>query len=210
MVNGMLSKNGVPATAADHPRSSRASACAPGAGTPRTGEARQLLRAWRHWRGQELVPSRASMNLGDITPLLANLVVLEVRAPDDVVFRLAGTALCRALGRELRGTDYLRGMPEAARTRRIARLQHLVNQPCGALVYSLRHAATGMPFRTEGLSLPIRPAAAGAPMQVVGVVARLPGEPEPYAVAEREIGRLQDDYRFFDIGAGVPAGDAIK
>lgn len=165
-----------------------------------------LVRAWEAWRGAALLPSRADMRLEDISGLLSNIALLEVYGPDEVIIRLAGTRICEVFGRELKGTNYLDFVAPEGRRLRAQRLQWQVTQPCGALVHSTHRARSGMSFRSEQVGLPIRPVVAGAPMQIIGVAAALPGQPRPTHMPEDELGRLAETFRFLDIGAGVPNG----
>jgi hypothetical protein len=163
-----------------------------------------LLRAWDGWRGTRLLPSRADMTLSDIAPQLPFVVLLELRGPDDAHIRLAGTALCAALGQELKGQNWLALTPPEARAMRAARLQHLVGQPCAAVLQGTNRARSGMEFRIEQLALPVRPVRPTAPMQILAVISLLPGQPRPSHVAGAQIGQLPDQFRFLDIGAGLP------
>jgi hypothetical protein len=171
----------------------------------RTSAALTLLSAWDRWRGARVLPTRRDMNLADITALLPTVVVLEVRSPQETTIRLAGTLLCTALGRELRGLNWIELTAPEARPRRAARLQAIVAQPCGALMSGRIAARSGMSFEIEQLALPVRPDEPAAPMQILGVVSLLPGQMRPAHVADSELGRLPEQLQYLDIGAGVPA-----
>lgn len=170
-----------------------------------TAAALELLRAWDRWRGTQLLPSRADMRMEEIVKLLPNVVLLEVRGPRDIVYRLVGTEISAAIGIELTGRSFLEAAPPEARALRAARINHVVSRPCAAVMHGTQLAVSGLAFAVESIVLPVRPAEAGAPMQALGLVALLPGATPPSQVSEAEAGRLAETYRFVDIGAGVPA-----
>ena len=71
-----------------------------------TRECRAFANAWQNWRGDNLVPRRASVRIEDISKLLHLVSIVEVISPEIATFRLAGTALCQAMGIELTGLNY--------------------------------------------------------------------------------------------------------
>lgn len=170
-----------------------------------TPAALALLTAWDRWRAARLLPARADMRLADIAALLPNVILVEVPAPDQAIIRLAGTLICAVVGQELKGTNLLDWTPPEARALRIARLQHIVRQPCAGLGLGHAQALSGLDFMMETLNLPVLPDQPGAAMQILTVVTRVPGEPRPSHVAATQIGRLPERFRFVDIGAGLPA-----
>lgn len=61
----------------------------------------ELFRYWNTLRGSRPAPRRAEVEPADIRRLLADTFILDARSG---VFRLAGTRICAAYGRELKGT----------------------------------------------------------------------------------------------------------
>ncbi len=166
-----------------------------------------LLRAWDKWRGTALLPTRADMFLEDISAILGNVTLLELRGPDEAVVRLAGTRICEVFGQELKGRNYLDLVPPEARGLRARRLQYMIAHPCGAVLQGTYSARSGMTFRSEQVALPVRPATPDAAPQLLTVAAVMPGQPRPTHMPESELGRLPDTFRFLDIGAGIPNVD---
>jgi hypothetical protein len=164
-----------------------------------------LLRAWDAWRGTRLLPRRQDMILADLTAILSRVVLFDFLDADRIIFRVAGTALCDVVGRELRGCNLLDFAAPEGRGLRARRMQHIVARPCGAVISGERRSASGMKFRTEALSLPIVPARPDAAMQIIGVISLELGQPRPSRVSPGEIGVLPEAYRFLDIGAGLPS-----
>jgi len=62
-----------------------------------------LFQYWNELRGQRPAPRRTEIEPGDIRQLLADTFILELDLRSEAVFRLAGTRLCAAHGRELKG-----------------------------------------------------------------------------------------------------------
>ena len=67
----------------------------------RRSECRRFAHAWLGWQGGNLVPQRHNVHIEDIANLLHLVSVIEIVSPHEANFRLAGTALCQAMGIEL-------------------------------------------------------------------------------------------------------------
>ncbi|GHC62633.1 PAS domain-containing protein [Limoniibacter endophyticus] len=65
-----------------------------------------LLQQWERWRGRNVVPARHDIKPLDVKTLLRDMFILDIDADAHVNFRLAGTRLCSAFGRELRSTAF--------------------------------------------------------------------------------------------------------
>jgi hypothetical protein len=69
---------------------------------------RRLLRAVEYWRAKaagRAMPDRRDLDPAEIPDLLPWIILWDV-VPGGYRVRLAGTAICDALGRELRGLDF--------------------------------------------------------------------------------------------------------
>ena len=77
--------------------------------TPRTSalppsRVQRLADYWQHKRGDRPMPARADIDPAEIKPLLPYLLIADVFAdPVRVRYRLAGTAVCEAFGRNIAG-----------------------------------------------------------------------------------------------------------
>jgi hypothetical protein len=81
-----------------------------------TGEAEQtgmkhqasieLFQYWNRLRDGRPAPRRAEIEPADIKTLLADTFILEKDGRGEATFRLAGTRLCAAFGRELKGFSF--------------------------------------------------------------------------------------------------------
>lgn len=61
---------------------------------------------WEHIRGNADAPLRRLIQPSAISHILPELFILENTADDNPRFRLAGTAICNLMGREIRGENF--------------------------------------------------------------------------------------------------------
>jgi len=74
----------------------------------RQGNSRQLFDYWNRVRADRIAPRREEVEPGDIRHLLSDTFILEVSGTlRTISYRLAGTRLCAAFGRELKGYGFL-------------------------------------------------------------------------------------------------------
>ena len=72
----------------------------------KTQNAVELFQYWNRLRGGAQAPARTKIEPSDIRNVLASTFILETTGDsDDLLFRLAGTAICNLLGNQLRGTS---------------------------------------------------------------------------------------------------------
>lgn len=68
---------------------------------------RELYAYWDDKRGERVAPRRGDIDPVDLPKLLGNILICEVQhSPRDFIFRLFGTALVDALGRDLTGVRF--------------------------------------------------------------------------------------------------------
>ena len=76
-------------------------------GTPmRETSNRSLFDYWNTLRGARKAPKRSELEPSQFSSLLSHTFVLEDNLPTVLSFRLAGSHLCRAHDKQLRGTDF--------------------------------------------------------------------------------------------------------
>lgn len=74
----------------------------------RHDSSRQLYEYWNLLRGSRSAPERSEIEPSDIRDVLGDTFILEVSTQfRTIAFRLAGTRLCAAHGRELKGLGFL-------------------------------------------------------------------------------------------------------
>lgn len=66
-----------------------------------------LYRYWNELRGGRLAPARFEIEPTRLASVLSETFILERRAADEFIFRLAGTRICEQFGRELRGENFI-------------------------------------------------------------------------------------------------------
>ncbi|MBO6539399.1 MAG: PAS domain-containing protein [Rhizobiaceae bacterium] len=82
-----------------------------------------LFQYWNRLRGKRHAPRRTEIEPADIKANLADTFILEQDAQGEALYRLAGTRLCAAFGRELKGASFVEHWIEKDR-RILARLVH--------------------------------------------------------------------------------------
>jgi hypothetical protein len=167
-------------------------------------DSKQLLTAWKAWRGDRLLPHRRDMDLVSIARLMPKLVLLEIVSPERMVFRLAGTEIEAAVGIRLMGRDYIALAQPEHRSLRAKVLWAAAGQPCGVVVFqTFPHPGTGRPHQSENFALPILPNDADAPIQLICVASRLPALEAGIRVP-LPLNRTETMHQFIDIGGGLP------
>ncbi|MCC6889070.1 MAG: PAS domain-containing protein [Hyphomicrobiales bacterium] len=68
---------------------------------------KELFRYWNQRRGRRAAPDRGDIEPGAIRKVLADTFILAVDAAAGHPFRIAGTRLCAAFGRELKNESFL-------------------------------------------------------------------------------------------------------
>ncbi len=167
-------------------------------------ECREFACAWDNWRGAELVPRRSSVRIEDISNLLHLISVVEVRSPDEAIFRLAGTALCQAMGVELSGLNYFDFTTPEQRGPRAKRTCALVEHPAGSHFQFPVAYKTGRMVPSEVLSFPVWPDDPNAPPQLFGISVALENTHLEGEVDQPDRIAMPEGFQFVDIGAGVP------
>lgn len=68
---------------------------------------RELFTYWNERRAERPVPERGDIEPGAIRRVLADTFILAFEGPADHPFRIAGTRVCAAFGRELKGEAFV-------------------------------------------------------------------------------------------------------
>ena len=175
-------------------------------GDLRSKDSATFIHAWNRWRGDRMLPSRRDFDLGSIKRLLPRVILLEIRSPTEVAFRLAGTWITRVLGVELTGRNYLDVGNPADRQERADLLFAEVAQPCGAVMIYPMHYASGRAAPVEVISAPVLGDQPTDPPMVFALLTELAasGYAEPLAAEVARQLPTGRQLRFFDIGAGTP------
>lgn len=114
-----------------------------------------LYAYWNSVRGTRIAPRRFEIEPSRIADILSETFILELNESGTFTYRLAGTAICDVMGRELRGTRFLEVWRD---TDRFALQRHLTSvRKLGAIARVMVEglSAEGRPVRFEILVLPL-------------------------------------------------------
>jgi hypothetical protein len=172
----------------------------------KNAECRPFVDAWLRWRGDALVPSRAQLDLNQIKRELAMVSLIEIKSPDEVRIRVAGSGLTPFQGFDPTGLNLADLTPKPDWPLRRYRLQSLVNHPCGGVLMHEARQGGVLLHAVAMLALPLLPAVADGDPQVLLLTVRTDeGGATPAALPRPASWPIPDGYSFGDIGAGTPA-----
>lgn len=175
----------------------------------------KLFDYWNTLRGHRPAPERGEVEPAEIREILGDTFILEVGEKSGrIAFRLAGTRLCAAFGRELKGVDFL-SLWGDDEVRRIAETVRSVHQDYRPMMLShVAATASGQFAEFETILLPLQPATDGS-ARILGV-ATPRKTPYWFGAESLVINRLRharaiEEKRAIDqkmpepVGAGAPA-----
>lgn len=165
----------------------------------RTANARRFYSYWDSLPKEGFVPDRRDFSPAAIAPLMPAVTILEIVSDDLIVQRLAGTAICRAIGFDPTGGNALDLVAPEARPRYLSLLRAQTATPCGRW-NMLRSRRENLVERAEVLTLPMRHDLSGHWMilSYFGSIETLAYEHGPYEILAYE------DTQWIDLGAGIP------
>jgi hypothetical protein len=115
----------------------------------------ELYDYWNRQRGTRAAPNRAEIEPSAIRRVLADTFILAYDTHAGHTFRIAGTRLCAALGRELRGRPFVDLWADES-ARRMRDLLSVVTHECtGAVAGVHGRSAEGAALDFELLLLPL-------------------------------------------------------
>jgi hypothetical protein len=115
----------------------------------------QLYDYWNERRGRRAAPDRADIEPGAIRRVLADTFILSFDERAGHPFRIAGTRICAAFGRELKNEPFL-DLWAAASRREVRDLLNVVTNETVGVVASARGTSTaGTTHDVELLVLPL-------------------------------------------------------
>ena len=130
--------------------------------------------------------------------------MIEIVSPNEANFRLAGTALCQAMGIELTSLNYFDFTTPEEREARAVRTCKLVDHPCGSHFLFPILYRTGRTVPTEILTFPVWPDNPDAPRQLFAISMPMEDVHLEGPTEESDQLPLPEGFQFIDIGAGVP------
>ncbi|MFZ1814243.1 MAG: PAS domain-containing protein [Rhizobiaceae bacterium] len=135
----------------------------------RHAQTKILLAYWNRLRGSRAAPERGEIEPSDIREILGDTFILDI-SPQlrTISFRLAGTRLCAAFGKELKSYGYL-GLWDEDDNFEIARaISRVYNDYTPVLISHTARTDSGKFVEFETLLLPLMPIAEGS-ARVLGV-----------------------------------------
>jgi hypothetical protein len=116
---------------------------------------KELFDYWNHRRGHRAAPDRADIEPGAIRRVLADTFILSYDERSGHPFRIAGTRVCAAFGRELKNDPFLDLWDAESRTQ-VRDLLNVVANEAVPVVASARGTSTaGTTHDVELLVLPL-------------------------------------------------------
>lgn len=169
-----------------------------------SGHFETLLGYWKGLRdAQGGVPKRASLNPVEIREILPYVFLIERRAPDDLLVRLAGTALDEVSPMPVTGANYLDFCPDEHRPFVVDAVRAVVEVPCGHRFSREVTFQNGRSHIITTLALPMT-SETGEARYLIGVTVTredvLAADKTPAAYAEVKF--LYSE--FVDLGFGLP------
>ena len=123
---------------------------------------KQLFAYWNRLRGSRSAPERGEVEPSDIREVLGDTFILEI-APQlrTISFRLAGTRLCAAYGKELKGFGFLGIWAEENNFDVAKAVANVYRDMQPAVLTYTAETDQGRGIEYEALLLPLAPAADG-------------------------------------------------
>jgi len=118
--------------------------------------AQELYNYWNAQRGLRAAPERADIEPGAIRRALADTFILAHDASTGHSFRIAGTRLCAAFGRELRGAAFIDLWDQESRQRMRDLLGVVAHEYVGVVAGARGCSDEGAVLDFELLVLPLR------------------------------------------------------
>lgn len=168
---------------------------------------RALYEYWNARRGEQAAPDRSDIEPGAIRHLLADTFIIAFDARKGHPFRIAGTRVCAAMGRELKGIDFVDiWSPESQSIVRDL-LSVVAHESVGVVAGASSENAEGSKLEFELLVLPLRHRA-GTDGRILGALA--PTE-VPYWFGVSTLKNLSlTSFRYFGPDDAPATGPALR
>jgi hypothetical protein len=99
---------------------------------------------------------RSSFDPCDVPTILSTFEIHEFRDPDNIIVRLSGAELAGRYGFDITGKNYLDVVQSDRRDKVLRALSHIVDHPCGMLVYIEGARESGLVQVSESVGFPFR------------------------------------------------------
>lgn len=150
------------------------------------------------------MPQRAGIDIADIKALLGRVILFELTGPDDIRVKVAGSQLRDHIDFEATGRSFAELTPPEQWPLRRYRMMAMALRPCGGVMITHDRQTRGDGMTLETVTLPLAPDAPAKPPLLISNVTVIGGVLEPPIEKRPQIVPLVDEFRFVDLGAGVP------
>ena len=116
---------------------------------------RELFDYWNRRRGTRPAPERGEIEPGAIRRVLADTFILTIDPPSGHPFRIAGTRVCAAFGRELKGVAFTDLWADASKPAVRDLLAVVAAESVGVVAGASGLSCAGAPLKLELLALPL-------------------------------------------------------
>jgi hypothetical protein len=117
----------------------------------------ELFNYWNRLRGGRQAPDRREVEPSDIRELLGDTFILEVNPSFKTIsFRLAGTRLCNAHGRELKSVGFLNLWSEQDNLTIINTIRKVHDETVPCVISCISKSASGQIIEYEMVLLPLQ------------------------------------------------------
>ncbi|WP_262692874.1 PAS domain-containing protein [Kordiimonas aestuarii] len=165
---------------------------------------------WLYWRkllktGSGSIPLKSEISISGLGSTLPNIVLSERLDDDNVIIRLAGTAVENITGQPLAGLNLLDLTPPTQRDRIRRVYANLFTVPCGFHISESIRVKDGKKYTLGALVLPLA-AADGAARFTIGqyALSRNGFEDDEFKAISVIEHRQIDRFGYVDVGAGLP------
>ena len=132
-------------------------------------KSKQLYNYWLNLKGNRAAPERSEIEPGDIRKLLGDTFILEVNhAAKYVIYRLAGTKLCDAYGKELKGLGYLVHWEEGDTVKVLSAISNVYSNNIPNVISHHGRTEQNRFMDYETLLLPLQPVSDGT-TRILGI-----------------------------------------
>ena len=173
---------------------------------PRDQTNRHFVAAWLGWRRPgRLMPKRPAIELQDIKELLGRVILFELVSEDEVRIKVAGSQLRDHVNFEATGRNFADLTPPAQWPVRRWRLNEMAARPCGGVMINREtetHSGECVPFET--MTLPVEPQGPGKPRLLSATWRCSAPSTSRRPRTDRRWSTRPDEFRFLDLGAGIP------
>lgn len=161
---------------------------------------------WQYWnkvRGDRLLPGSRELDFTQLAAILPEMSVLDIIAPDEMRYRMAGSGLVARFDGELTGANLLDLFSENSRPALSRFLTEIVTQPCTGLLHTSVGYQSGRQGAVQLLVVPIK-TSDGLPERIVLVQRIDQSRGERIDEKLSIIGADFFSVSFIDVGAGKP------